>query len=220
MLTLLFSIALFAISTPATQPGVTFDEARAKAHYEAFIYTFLKSDWPADDTTLNQMKHSAARQRPDVKVSDWPIDPTRGVYCNTQARPKLDWAMKGVTERPKGRPFHELELCSVSNLSSSYMYDFMNDVAPKLCVERPGSVGAYQGAAACYFWVQAEYRTPGFWVALREVDGKVVIAGVLEHKEFMDEPEKDRRLKPFLDAIEKRFGPAPDPKAPKPGKRP
>jgi hypothetical protein len=55
--------------------------------------------------------------------------------------------------------------------------------------------------------------------ALREVDGKVVIAGVLEHKEFMDEPEKDRRLKPLLDAIEKRVGSAPAPTT-KPGKRP
>lgn len=214
MLTLLISIALYAFSTPASQPAAVFDDARAKAHYESFLYDFLKRDWPADDTTINQMKVSAGRQRPPVKVSPWPIDSTRGVYCNSQARANLKWAAVGETERPKGRPYHELELCALSSLSRSYMYDFMDDVAPQLCVERSGTTAAFQGAAACYFWVQAEYRTPGFWVALREVDGEVVIAGVLEHKEFLDEPEKDRRLKPFLDAIEKRFGPKKAGKAP------
>ncbi len=222
MITLTLSIALFATSTPTPPPPTAFDETRAKAHYESFFYDFLKRDWPADDSSYNTMEHSAKRPRPPVEVAPWPIDSTRGLYCNSTARLKqLKWVAVGLTQKPKERPFSDLDLCALSSMSSSYMYDFRADIAPDLCLERPGTTGAFQGAAACYFSVRAaEYSHAGFWVALREVDGKVVVAGVLEHKEFMDEPETDRRLAPFLDAIEKRFGPAPTPKTPGPSKRP
>lgn len=221
MLTLLISIALYALSTPPTGPAA-FDQARARAHYESFFYDFLKSDWPADDSGINSMEKSAKRQRPPVKVSPWPIDSTRGLYCNSTARlTQFKWVAVGLDKKPRPSPFSDLDLCALSSMSNAFMWDFTDDIAPELCVERPGTHSAYQGAAACYFAVRsAEYSQAGFWVALREVDGKVVIAGILEHKEFMDEPEKDRRLKPFLDAIEKRFGPAPAPKTTKPGKQP
>lgn len=220
MLTLMLSTALYVLSTPPTEP-VAFDETRAKAHYESFFYEHFMRDWPDDEERAKNLKGSANRQRPAVKVEPWPVDPSRGLYCNSADRlGRFGWVAIGRTEPPTQQPVQEPTICALSDMSYHFYYGFKGHVAPDLCVERPGTTAAWQGAAACYFSARAEYQNPGFWVALREVDGKVVVAGVLEHKEFMDEPEKDRRLKPFLDAIEKRFGPAPDPKAPKPGKRP
>ncbi len=220
MLTLLVSIALYAVSTPAPSAPTTFDEARAKAHFESFFYDYFKRDWPTDDSSVNTMAKSASRQRPPVQTEPWPIDPTRGIYCNSQARlARFTWAAVGQTTRPDAQPVQVPEVCALSEMSYHFMYGFKDHVAPDICVERPGVTGAYQGAAACYFSVMAEYFNPGFWVALREVDGKVVIAGVLEHKEALEEPEKDKRLKAFLDAIEKRFGPPPEPKPAGPGNK-
>jgi hypothetical protein len=149
------------------------------------------------------------------------VDPVRGLYCNRASQlARFEWVAIDRTQAPLLQPFKEPSICALSDMSYHFFYGFKGHVAPDLCVERPATTAAWQGAAACYFSARAEYYNPGFWVALREVDGKVVIAGVLEHKEYMDEPEKDRRLQPFLDAIEKRFGTPPDPKAPRPKKQP
>lgn len=220
MLPLLLSIALFA-SSPSPPEPAAFDEASARAHYESFFYELFMRDWPDDKERSSNLAVTARRQRPSVKLDPWPVDPTRGLYCNSSERlGRFAWVAIGRTEPPTQQPVQEPQICALSDMSHHFYYGFKDHVAPDLCVERKGTTGPWQGAAACYFSVRAEYYNPGFWVALRDVDGKVIIAGVLEHKEYMDEPEKDRRLKPFLDAIEKRFGPAPGPRKGGPGKRP
>jgi hypothetical protein len=217
MFALLISVVLYAVSTPAPA-DLAFDEERAKRHYESFFYEFFKRDWGQQDSE-QQLRKTTSRERPAMKLEAWPIDPARGAYCNASDKlGRFAWVGLGQSTWPTTRPATDLPCEALSDMSHSFMYGFKDHVAPDVCVERPGVTGGYQGAAACYFSVMAEYYNPSYWVALREVDGKVVIAGVLEHKEALEEPEKDKRLKPFLDAIEKRFGPPPEPKPAKPGK--
>lgn len=227
MLTLLFVLVGFALSTPESpaespaESSPAFDEARAKAYYESFFYELFMRDWPDDDYRTNELRGSAARQRPVVTVAPWPTVPAHGIYCNDTARLRtFKWVAVGRTEPPTQQPDQKPYICALTDMSYTFYYGYRGHVAPDLCVARPGVTGAWQGAAACYFAAIAEYDNPGFWVALREVDGQVVIAGVLEHKEALEEPESDRRLKPFLAAIEKRFGPQPPPKEPKKPKAP
>gem|GEM_PF-3664385 len=195
---------------------MVFDEAAARTHYESFLFRYFAEDWGADKA---QQRFKGTAKRKDLPVTTldrWPVDTTVGVYANSPGKlGKFTWLAAQTTAWPKDRPESEnkdVTLGALEDMSYHLMNGFNADIRPVYCAPANGISFAFKGAAACYVTVQAEYAEPGFWVALRELEGRVVIVGVLEQKRALEEPEKDRALKPFLAAIEKQLAPKNSPK--------
>jgi len=213
MLGLMLSLSLFVVSATPVEPPVApseFDWATAKAHYEAFLYRYFTEEWGAKPAK-ERFVETARKTLPTIDMPRWPIDPTHGVFANSPGQlRKFAWLAVGSSAWQKNRPDtenKEVTLGALAVMSYSFFDGFNEDVAPTYCAPVAKARDAFKGAAACYFVVKAEYQAPGFWVALREIDGRVVIAGVLEHKNALEAPENDSRLAPFLAAIEKELAP-------------
>lgn len=223
MLGLILSLSLIVFAPPVEPPPTgAFDEAVARAHYEAFAFRYFNAEWGAEKANARFYK-TAKKTLPPIEMTRWPVDAAHGVYANSAGKlRKFAWRAAGSEVWMKDRPETEnkdVALGALIDLSYHYFDSFNEDIAPVYCAPAGEVSFAFQDAAACYFVIKAEYQEPGFWVALRELNGRVVIAGVLEHKTALEEPEKDRSLKPFLAAIEKQVAPRQAPKQ-LPGKAP
>lgn len=210
---LLFIGALVASLLPS-DPGDTFDEGRAIAEYEAFMFAYFAREWgPAE--AAERFRTTADSGVKLAAMDAWPVDPVRGAWVNGgRSLSRYRWVGVGSEGWPGDDSIAEEKFGAFVAMSYHFMHGFNDAIAPVTCVSRPDVSSAYLGAAACYFAVRAEYHEPGFWVALREVDGRVVVAGIAQHKRALESPEKDKKLTAFLKGIEKRFGPTPGPKAP------
>lgn len=209
MLALALSL-VFALLAGAPAPGGApdWEPATAAAHHEAFLYRMLAAHW-GEPKTQERFRGAATKPRPATTQAAFPIDKVRGVYTNTpQHRATATWRAIGLEAWPED-DVGANKLGALFELDYHFEYGFNDDTAPVACVPAASPAQGYHGAAACYFAIRSEYFEPGFWVALREVDGHVVVAGVFEHKVALEEPAKDRKLAAFLAAIDKKFTPSP-----------
>ena len=210
----MFAIALALVlalctAAPSAAPPSRWDERVAKAHHEAFLLGMLTAHW-GEEKTRERFPDMAKKALPATTQVAFAIDPTRGVYTNTPThRGKLAWRAVGLVAWPDDDASKLLG--ALAELDYHYEYGFNGDTAPALCVPARSASHGYLGAAACYFTIEAEYFEPGFWVALREVDGRVVVAGVLEHEVALEDPSKDRGLAAFLAAVDQKFAPSDKP---------
>jgi len=216
MLMLALSLILALVANAPPEAGApAWDPATAAAHHEAFVHRLLAAHWGEQETT-ERFRGAANKPRPVTNQAAFPIDKARGFYANTaKNRAKATWLGVGLEAWPPD-DVGAAKLGALFELDYHYEYGFNEDAAPVACVPAASPAQGYQGAAACYFAIKAEYFDPGFWVALRVVDGRVVLAGVLEHKHALEDPTKDRKLATFLGAIDKKFT-APAPQAPSKG---
>ncbi|HRE88047.1 MAG TPA: hypothetical protein PK095_02815, partial [Myxococcota bacterium] len=75
-------------------------------------------DWPDDKEREKNLEGSAKKQRPAVKLAPWPVDPSRGLYCNDSERlTRFGWVAIGRTEAPTQQPVQEPAICALSDMS-------------------------------------------------------------------------------------------------------
>lgn len=212
-LTLSLTLALVTRAPPPEADTPAWDPQAAALHHEAFVHRLLAAHWGEQKTT-ERFRGAANKPRPETNQAPFPIDKARGFYANSaKSRAKPTWLGVGLEAWPPD-DVGATKLGALFELDYHFEYGFNEDAAPVTCLPEASPARGYRGAAACYFAIKAEYFDPGFWVALRQVGGQVVLAGVLMHKHALEDPAKEHRLAAFLGAIDKRFAP---PAHPAPG---
>lgn len=175
---------LLCISEPALSAPVataTFDEVAAKHAYEGFLLVWFN---PMDTERASNPAFRALHEAhgPLPRVSSWPIDPARGVLVNDlHVRPgRVLWEMERE-ENPVDPPPNNFDWINISLIDENFAA-----LVPKLCVPD-----------ACYFESprvapikKPLVKKPGIWLALRELNGQLIIAGILIHKTAPKEPLK------------------------------
>lgn len=211
-----------AFGTPPLTPGTPtsdttpFDEDAARHKYEAWLLGWYRTGAPTPapgdegllDAYYAPYKALFARHANLPKVSDWPIDPDRGLLVNQtdKSQKELTWVHEGDTTFGDIGVHFNFDHGRWTLLDEKHG----NVPTPVLCVPE-----------ACYFesprvWgLKGKPRIlnkPGVWLALREHGGNQVIAGILIHRTAPKKPLEDSTFKAWRTRLAERFPLSPPPR--------
>lgn len=174
MIALVWALLMCVCGPTLAAPAPTFDQAPAKHLYEGFMIGWNKG------LELASYRALSAAHGPAPEVGPWPIDPARGVLVNdVRTRPgSIAWELEGV-DQPIDPPPANFDWVGIATVDDTFLV-----LTPKLCVPE-----------ACYFETprvgpvnKPIVKRPGFWLALREHGGRLIIAGILMHRTAPKEP--------------------------------
>jgi hypothetical protein len=170
-----------AVQAPELAPAA-FDEAALKLDYEGFLLQWWKPLNLETGPMVAFRERYQAYPKPLPDVALWPIDAARGVLVNdiTKRAKEVAWQAVDVVATPDPPP-ENFDWASIALVEEAWV-----GVTPKLCVPE-----------ACWFesHVVAPRKKPvvnkpGIWIALRALDGRPIIAGILIYKSL---PKGDPR---------------------------